>query len=189
MSARQMIGATVVALLVAVAPAGLRSAGPSFRPDTTFSASTLEGWHPLGSAEWRAEGGALVGTPGPGGGGWLVLDRSLQDVGFFASFRCGRDARPACCLRAEKTSGGMKGVYVALTKATSRRTASRSTSKAGSFNARVRTGGGQIRIAPPARSKHCHPGARLRARGTGPAVTLPVDAARHEPESRRVEHD
>src|SRR6186713_2241618 len=153
MSATQMIGATVVALLVAVAPAALRSAGPSFRPDTSFTASTLEGWHPLGSAEWRAEGGALVGMPGPQGGGWLVLDRSLQDVGFYASFLCAAGCETGVLLRAEKTADGLKGVYVALNE-------KELTSYGVTIdsNGRIlqrtplRGGGGQIRIAPPASS-------------------------------------
>jgi hypothetical protein len=32
-------------------------AGPSFHPDTTFSGSSLNGWHTFGPAEWRAEDG------------------------------------------------------------------------------------------------------------------------------------
>jgi len=177
MSARQMIGATVVALLVAVAPAALRSAGPSFRPDTSFAASTLEGWHPLGSAEWRAEGGALVGMPGPQGGGWLVLDRSLQDVGFYASFLCAAGCETGVLLRAEKTADGLKGVYVALNE-------KELTSYGVTIdsNGRIlqrtplRGGGGQIRIAPPASSNApAAPGATPPpARGTGPTATPPL---------------
>ena len=61
--------------------------GPSFRPDATFKGSTLSGWHAIGAAQWRMENGEIIGSPQQPGGGWLVLDRSLQDVGFYASFQ------------------------------------------------------------------------------------------------------
>src|SRR3981189_2506545 len=59
--------------------------GPSFVPDSTFQGSTLAGWHALGPAEWTAENGELVGK-GVAGPGWLVLNRSYQDTGFYAGF-------------------------------------------------------------------------------------------------------
>jgi hypothetical protein len=62
--------------------------GPSFYPDATFQGSNLNGWHTLGDADWRAESGELVGTPKDSGGGWLMLDRSYQDVGLYAQFQC-----------------------------------------------------------------------------------------------------
>ncbi len=59
----------------------------------------------------------LIGTAKPGGhGGWLVLDRSFQDVGFFASFKCPAGCQAGVLLRAEKTPQGMKGIYVSLTE-------------------------------------------------------------------------
>jgi hypothetical protein len=88
-----------------------------FVPDSTFKGSTLSGWHTLGQASWRAESGEIIGKAQPGGsGGWLVLDTSYQDIGFFASFRCPDGCRTGVLLRAEKTpDGGMKGVYISLT--------------------------------------------------------------------------
>src|SRR5262249_10936222 len=62
-------------LSAALLPAILLAANLSFRPDSTFKGSTLTGWHPLGSADWRARDGELTGMP-KGGGGWLVIDRS-----------------------------------------------------------------------------------------------------------------
>src|SRR2546428_9228478 len=89
--------------------------GPTFIPDSTFKGSTLAGWRALGQAEWRAQGGELIGVPKPGGsGGWLVLDRSYQDVGFYSSFRCTGGCKTGVLLRAEKTPQGMKGIYVSL---------------------------------------------------------------------------
>src|SRR5439155_15750981 len=89
--------------------------GPTFHPDATFQGSALTGWHVLGDADWRAENGEMIGTAKQPGGGWLVLDRSFQDVGFYASFRCAAGCRTGVLLRAEKTADGMKGIFVSLT--------------------------------------------------------------------------
>ena len=64
---------------------------------------------------WRVDNGEIVGTPQTAGRRMAVLDRSLQDVGFFASFECAPGCGTGVLLRAEKTSGGMKGIYVSLT--------------------------------------------------------------------------
>jgi hypothetical protein len=88
-------------------------AAQSFIPDATFKGSTLAGFHVLGQADWRAENGELIGTPKQGGG-WLVLDKSYQDVEFSASFRCSAGCKTGILLRAEKTPVGMKGIYVSL---------------------------------------------------------------------------
>src|SRR5882757_8817074 len=89
---------------------------PNFIPDTTFKASSLAGWHSLGQADWSAQNGELAGKAKPGGnGGWLVLDKSYQDIGFFASFHCTGECKTGVLLRAEKTADGMKGLYVSLT--------------------------------------------------------------------------
>ena len=44
-----------------------------------------------------------------------MIDKSYQDVGFYADFRCSGECAAGVLLRAEKTPEGMKGVYVALT--------------------------------------------------------------------------
>jgi len=89
--------------------------GPTFIPDVSFKGSTLTGWHVLGQADWRAQNGEIVGTVKPGGnGGWLMLDRSYQDVGFFANFRCTGGCKTGIMFRAEKTAEGLKGIYVSL---------------------------------------------------------------------------
>ena len=105
-------GLAVLLLLVSLAFPRARD----FKPDVTFSGSGLGGWHVLGPADWRAQGGEITGTPRAGGsGGWLVLDKSWQDVAFFADFRCAAGCKTGVLLRAEKTpDGGMKGVYVSL---------------------------------------------------------------------------
>ena len=71
--------------IVALAITGFAES-PNFIPDSTFKESSLAGWHVLGQADWSAQNGELTGKAKPGGnGGWLVLDRSYQDVGFFAN--------------------------------------------------------------------------------------------------------
>jgi hypothetical protein len=90
------------------------SAGRTFIPDFTFEGSSLAGWHVLGQADWRAQNGELVGVAKPGGSGWLVLDRSYQDVGFYASVRCAGECKTGVLLRAEKTPQGIKGIFLAF---------------------------------------------------------------------------
>jgi hypothetical protein len=103
---------TMMTLAIVLAP--IFAAGPSFRPDVTFTGSSLTGWRMHGDADWRAQDGEIVGVPKQPGGGWLVLDRSYQDVGFYASFRCTGGCKPGVLLRAEKTADGFKGVFVSL---------------------------------------------------------------------------
>jgi hypothetical protein len=86
-----------------------------FRPDFTFRGSSLAGWHTLGHASWRAENGELIAAPQSPDGGWLMLDKSYQDIQFYTEFRCSQACDAGVLLRAEKTSdGGWKGIYVPL---------------------------------------------------------------------------
>src|SRR4026208_2586391 len=101
--ARRCILAVVGIVSIALVSVSLKSAGPSFPPDVTLSGSSLTGWHPLGAATWRIEKGEIVGTPAQSAAGWLVLDRSLQDVAVFASFKCSQGCETGILLRAEKT--------------------------------------------------------------------------------------
>lgn len=150
----------VLATVLIVPLHGTRS---TFVPDWTFKGSTLTGWKTLGQAEWRASGGELIGTPKAPQGGWLVLDRSLQDVEFGADFTCAEGCKTGVLLRAEKTSKGMKGIFVSLTAG-----------ETGSFavtldesgreltRERLRPAGGMVRFAPP-------PPESTPGRGRGPA--------------------
>ena len=114
MSKKLVYGTTAVAALLAAA---LFAAVPqNFVPDWTFQGSALKGWHVLGQADWRAEKGELIGTPKSASGGWLVLDKSYQDIQFFASFRCSGNCKTGVLLRAQKTASGMKGIYISLTR-------------------------------------------------------------------------
>jgi hypothetical protein len=93
----------------------LNAAGPTFRPDFVFRGSALTGWTPIGDADWKAQNGEIIGTPKQPGGGWLVLDKSFQDVAVFSNVTCTGECKAGVLLRAEKTADGMKGVYVSLT--------------------------------------------------------------------------
>jgi hypothetical protein len=90
------------------------SVGPTFIPDTTFKGSTLAAWHPQGDADWRAENGEIIGNPKSASGGWLLMDKELQDSGFYASFKCTGGCQTGILLRAEKIADGMKGLLVSL---------------------------------------------------------------------------
>ena len=145
---RFYIAGAAAALLVSAAFA---IAPTVFVPDATFKASNLTGWHALGAADWTAQNGELIGKPKQASGGWLILDKSYQDVGFFASFRCSEGCKTGVLLRAEKTPAGMKGIYMSLTEGDV--AAYRVTLDAQGkelTREKLRPGGGQIRIAPPA---------------------------------------
>jgi hypothetical protein len=127
------------------------ASGPSFHPDFTMSGSNLNGWHPLGQADWRAENGEIVGKPKQGQGGWLVFDRSYQDINFYTQFRCTGGCETGLLLRAKKTAnGGMTGVFVSL-----------GDTDLGEYEVtidaqgqiiernKLRRGGGLVRVAPP----------------------------------------
>ncbi len=104
----------LAAAAVTLAAAAYAAAPWAFVPDSKMPAASLSGWHTLGQADWHAENGEIVGTPKAAGGGWLMLDKSYQDVGFFTSFKCAAGCKTGVLFRAEKTADGMKGVFVSL---------------------------------------------------------------------------
>jgi hypothetical protein len=111
MATRPFLAVAIAAVLLSIPT----FAGLSFIPDSTFKGSNLNGWHPLGAASWRAQAGEITGAVAPGGGGgWLFLDQSYQDVGFHALFRCTGGCQAGVMIRSEKTSEGYKGIYVSL---------------------------------------------------------------------------
>ncbi len=138
------------AVLALLGAAPIFAAGPSFHPDVTFSGSSLDGWQTVGQASWRADNGELIGTPQSGGGGWLMLNKSYQDVGLYAEFRCTGGCETGALFRAEKTADGWKGIYVALTEPDTP-SYSVTLDAQGKILTRdkLRRGGGLIRVAPP----------------------------------------
>src|SRR5665213_1360310 len=99
----------VMGLSVLMRPA---IANKNFVPDWTFKGSSLGTWRTLGDANWRAENGEIVGTPRAAAGGWLILDKPLQDVEFASTFRCTGGCRAGVMVRAQSTPEGIRGVYV-----------------------------------------------------------------------------
>jgi hypothetical protein len=148
---RSLSLATMV--LLAVAP--VFAAGPSFRPDVSLTGSSLAGWHTVGVATWHAQNGELTATPQPGNqsgnGGWLMLDRGLQDVGLYTEFRCAAACEAGALFRAQKTADGWKGIFVSFTDPDNGSYAVTLDSQGKMLTRnRLRRGGGLMRIAPPA---------------------------------------
>lgn len=126
------------------------AAGPSFHPDVTFHGSSLDGWHTVGQASWHAENGELVGTPQSTSGGWLMLDKSYQDVGLYAEFRCTGGCETGALFRIAKTADGWKGVYISLTEpGTPSYDVTLDAQGKILTRDKLRRGGGLMRVAPP----------------------------------------
>src|SRR5262245_52283803 len=138
------------ALALAIATMAATLTAQHYRTDKRYAPASLTGWHVLGDAAWRVENGEYVGTPRGANGGWLVLDQSLQDTGLFAHFKCTGGCKSGVLLRAEKTSSGFKGVYVALTGEDVASYAITLDANGKELSReRLRPAGGQIRFAPP----------------------------------------
>src|SRR5665213_3182670 len=168
---------TVAALFVAMP---VFAAGPSFHPDVTLTGSSLTGWHTVGQATWRAANGELTATPQSGNGGWLMLDKGLQDVGLYTEFRCAGPCDAGALFRAEKTADGWKGIYISFTDPDNGSYAVTLDAQ-GKILTReqLRRGGGLIRVAPAATTQAAGgPPRRPGGAGFPPrvAVDLPLKA-------------
>jgi hypothetical protein len=123
--------------------------GPSFVPDAKFAGSRLAGWHRLGHAEWSAENGEIVGK-GTAGSGWLVLDHSYQDTGFYTAFRCTGSCDTGVLLRMAKTADGSAGTYLSVTgSAFAAENLTLDATGTIVDRAKLRDAAGMIRFAPP----------------------------------------
>jgi hypothetical protein len=169
-------GLLSAACLALAAVQGFAS-GPSFHPDVTMNGSNLKGWHSLGTAEWSAQNGEIVGRPGQAGGGWLIFDQSYQDVNFYTEFRCTGGCVAGLLLRAEKLpDGGMKGIFVSLSDPDTGEYAL-TVDMHGQIVDRTKLprGGGLVRVAPPPPpDKPAQSGGAARFRGMRPSVSLPL---------------
>jgi hypothetical protein len=141
-----------VVIVAATLASITHGASKNFAPDAVFAGSSLTGWPSIGQARWRAENGEIIGTPTAATGGWLLADRSYQDVAVFTSFRCATGCQTGVLLRAERTpDGGMKGVFVSLNEgdlAAYRVTIDRQGAQTSKERLRG-PGGGQLRVALP----------------------------------------
>ena len=156
----------------------LQAAGPAnFKPDATFTGSALTGWQVVGNADWSAQGGELIGKAKPGtDGGWLMMNKSFQDVQLYFNYRCVGECKSGVLLRARKTAdGGMTGVFVSLSDGD---TASYSVTldAAGKETSRAQLGGPN-RAGGAAPLASAAPAPAAPARGAAPAAA-PAPAAR-----------
>jgi hypothetical protein len=87
--------------------------GPSFIPDGKISGSSLTGMHTLGDATWSVANGEITAKGGKAGG-WLVSDKSYQDVGVYTAFKCQGHCDTGILVRMEKSADGIKGNFVSL---------------------------------------------------------------------------
>ena len=156
--------AATIAAALAYTTGPTQGAAKNFVPDVIFKGSSLSGWRPLGEAKWRAENGEIIAAPG-GGSGWLILDRSYQDVAFFSEFRCAPGCTAGLLLRAEKLAdGGLKGIFVSLNAADpgSYRITLDPSGKETAREQLRPAGGGQVRVAPPPPADAAVAGRRFR---------------------------
>lgn len=101
-----------IGLLTGAVVAGAQPA-PDFVPDQTITGSRLTGWQPSGAGHWTVKDGVVAGTaPAGGAGGWLIVDRSYQDVAAFARVRCVAACEGGILLRAERGADGLTGLLV-----------------------------------------------------------------------------
>jgi hypothetical protein len=115
MSERRIAGLCTLLAMMSAALLHGQSPSPYFVPDEAFTGSALAGWQQVGNATWRAENGEIIGAARPGSeGGWLIFDKSYQDVDFYTQFRCAAACRTGVLLRAEKTGTSMKGVLLSI---------------------------------------------------------------------------
>ena len=111
---RRLVVVAFAAVMLATLGVGAQNP-PDFQADGRFTGSSLTGWRVVGPATWKAENGELIGRATDPAGGWLVMDKPLQDLQFFANLKCVAPCKAGVLLRGEKTAdGGMRGVYVSF---------------------------------------------------------------------------
>ena len=86
------------AVCIASISALLFAAPRNFVPDFVLG-SSVAGLRTIGQASWQAGQGELTATPRNSSGGWLVLDKSYQDVQFYTELRCAELRRGPLCAR------------------------------------------------------------------------------------------
>jgi hypothetical protein len=110
---KQIVCGTVVAtgIVLLMRPA---SANRNFVADWTFKSSSLARFRSIGDADWHAENGEIVGKPRTTTGGWLILDKPLEDIEFATTFRCTGGCQAGVMVRTQSTPEGIRGIYVSL---------------------------------------------------------------------------
>jgi hypothetical protein len=162
---RRVLCAAAIAAAFMAAPEAARW---NFVPDWTFKGNDLtKEWTTVGAATWKAVNGELVGTPAAPEGGWLVLNKGLQDFQFGADLRCATGCKAGVLVRARKQAdGSLSGLFIPygegetglfnVTVDPSGRETSRTPVSGGGI-------GSMVRFAPPPPD----PNAPARGRGAG----------------------
>jgi Domain of Unknown Function (DUF1080)/FG-GAP-like repeat len=87
--------------------------GPHSDTTQAFNGTTLAGWQPKGAAQWRVTSGEIVGTA-TSGTGWLVLDKSYQDLILKFAFQCSNCDAGVVLRNASSKPGTMSAIYVGI---------------------------------------------------------------------------
>jgi len=96
-----------LAVATVVLAAGLGLAGCAHEPGgasgdwvTLLDGSSMDGWYPVGNANWRVEGGAVVADKLTGKAtGFLVSDKSYRDFELHVEFWASDDANSGVYMR------------------------------------------------------------------------------------------
>lgn len=160
------------------APSPVRNWIPDYRDD----GKALTRWTALGNVDWRVQNGEIVARPRPGsGGGWLILDKPLQDVAAYAEFNCSAPCDAGVVLRVQREqAGGFRGNLVSYGPATGQ-LSDVAVDAQGRETDRVKLvgGGGQSRFATPANGAPAGappsvPGVDSPLKPLFPRVTAPI---------------
>lgn len=179
---RALFFSTFMVLLATLSFGQALPRGLSFVPDYRFTGSSLTHWQQLGGATWRAQEGQLTATVKSGNSGWLLLDRSFQDVGFHALFKYSPGAEAGILFRAEKTDSGTQGIFISIKDETA--TAYRITLDAAGKELQrtaLRYAGSIVRLALPPKPETAgnnQPARRPPAAGPALPLTRPETALR-----------
>lgn len=143
------ISGTQVSLAQATGNTG-KIMGLNFIPDYHFKGSALTDWRQAGSAKWTAQNGEITAVNADTGGGFLMMDRSFQDVGVQILFKCSANNEAGVLVRLEKVSEGMKGILISI-KDSAINSYSITIDPQGKILQRekLKAAAGIIRIAPP----------------------------------------
>ena len=179
------IGCGILVAAGAVLMLPRAGANKNFVPDWTFTGSSLTGTQTLGSAEWRAENGEIVGTPKSPEGGWLIFDKPLEDVEFASTYRCTGGCKTGVMVRTQSSASGVRGVFVALPDGQD---------PAGTFaltldsqgkeltREPLKTAGGMIRMIVPPPANAQVPGRGPARGGRGPGNGMPPESPYSRPD-------
>jgi hypothetical protein len=166
------------------------SANRNFVPDWSFKGSSVSQFRTLGDVDWHAENGEIVGVPRSAAGGWLILDRPLQDTQFAATVRCTGGCKAGVMLRAQATPDGIHGAYMAFPEGqNAAATFALKLDAQGHEISRepLKPAGGMVRVmAPPAAPRNAPPAGAGRPGGGGaqrfPGNALPPGSPYTKPD-------